>query len=672
MSVTHPAQVSYIPTGGAPKSLADELDALATFTQNGAGAVARTITSKLSDFVNVRDFGALGDGTTDDTAAVQLALAAAGGKTLLFLGGTFKVTDSLAVSIAGTRIEMRGAKIFMAFPVTHATGRLFYVSASNVEFDGVWIDSTGTAATTNASGGNGNKYPIQIIGTSGTHLTNIKVSRCRFTNLPWADAAAVLATHCIYAQYVDGFTVQDCVIDTVGGSAVFMSVVTGARIVHNDINNTGWYSIQCNDGVDGFRISGNRITGTLPNTRVWGGSINLMSNGSTGAHLGNGLATIRHGEIDHNYISGVHSYTAAVHIESSSHIRFHHNVLEKISLTYGMTTYPGAPFYADGTPPNYVRVYARPLQPDPSGTEGPNDHIDISNNDMIANGVSCIAIYADAQGHGVALAYSDTLTVRENTIVSLDTSNYFAKAVIVHGQDGGFKNVGITKNMISGFPDSSSPVSGLIGIVGLTGAPILDTQIEGNNLTVVGGTPSSTTHLGIAIDAFTQRTLAQGNIVNGFWNGIRSFTNTGIWYLGSGNSFTASGSADYLLTVAPSVAVGTSVRYGSLLLTGRGSALAASSVVALAPAGEYRLSIAARTTTSGTGTTATVNALWTDEGGAKTQVLGTFALNAVDVTGQINATLFLHSVVNANIQVSVTGTFGTSLYAISATAEKLN
>ena len=40
----------------------------------------------------------------------------------------------------------------------------------------------------------------------------------------------------------------------------------------------------------------------------------------------------------------------------------------------------------------------------------------------------------------------------------------------------------------------------------------------------------------------------------------------------------------------------------------------------------------ARTTTSGTGTTATVNAIWQDEGGAKTLALGTFALYAFLVT----------------------------------------
>jgi len=43
------------------------------FLQVGASGVARTVDSKLKDTVSVKDFGAVGNGTTDDTAAIQAA-----------------------------------------------------------------------------------------------------------------------------------------------------------------------------------------------------------------------------------------------------------------------------------------------------------------------------------------------------------------------------------------------------------------------------------------------------------------------------------------------------------------------------------------------------------------------------------------------------------------------
>ena len=56
-------------TGGGEGS------AIVGFKQSGTGAVARTVQDKARDILSVKDFGAAGDGATDDTAAINAAIA---------------------------------------------------------------------------------------------------------------------------------------------------------------------------------------------------------------------------------------------------------------------------------------------------------------------------------------------------------------------------------------------------------------------------------------------------------------------------------------------------------------------------------------------------------------------------------------------------------------------
>lgn len=67
------------------------------FLQSGVGAIYRTFQSKMRDTVSVKDFGALGDGVTDDTAAF-LAAIASGHSQLYVPSGTYLVNGSLLVS----------------------------------------------------------------------------------------------------------------------------------------------------------------------------------------------------------------------------------------------------------------------------------------------------------------------------------------------------------------------------------------------------------------------------------------------------------------------------------------------------------------------------------------------------------------------------------------------
>jgi hypothetical protein len=67
-----------------------------TYNPAGTGAVATNVQAKLRQTVSVKDFGATGDGTTDDTAAIQAAInATVNGGMLLLPVGTYLVSDTL-------------------------------------------------------------------------------------------------------------------------------------------------------------------------------------------------------------------------------------------------------------------------------------------------------------------------------------------------------------------------------------------------------------------------------------------------------------------------------------------------------------------------------------------------------------------------------------------------
>jgi hypothetical protein len=84
------------------------------FTQFGFPATgaptARTMPDRLAEIKNVKDFGARGDGSTDDTSAIQAAInaAAAKGGSVYFPSGVYKISSTLTVSGKNPLIRLFG------------------------------------------------------------------------------------------------------------------------------------------------------------------------------------------------------------------------------------------------------------------------------------------------------------------------------------------------------------------------------------------------------------------------------------------------------------------------------------------------------------------------------------------------------------------------------------
>lgn len=90
------------------------------FTQSGTGSVTRSVTSKLGEIISVVDFGAVGDGVTDDLAAINSAISyinSLGGGVVHFPPGDYFISDTIVlgdgtnttVSTDGHKVILRGA-----------------------------------------------------------------------------------------------------------------------------------------------------------------------------------------------------------------------------------------------------------------------------------------------------------------------------------------------------------------------------------------------------------------------------------------------------------------------------------------------------------------------------------------------------------------------------------
>lgn len=129
--------------------------------------MTRTLTRALANLpqsiVSVKDFGAVGDGVTDDTTAIQAALDF--GKSVHFPNGTYKTTDQLSL-ISRDDVSITGDNATISATFNNINKWVLYLQAcSNVTVSGISITANGTLL---------DNYPTQLggidVGTNGINF----------------------------------------------------------------------------------------------------------------------------------------------------------------------------------------------------------------------------------------------------------------------------------------------------------------------------------------------------------------------------------------------------------------------------------------------------------------------------------------------------------------------
>lgn len=198
------------------------------FQQAGTGTGTRSGQDKMRETVSVKDFGAVGDGVANDTAAIQLVLNHGGN--IFFPAGTYKTS-----------------------------GRLDVLTNTNLIFDaGVTISVASGILAFNLT----NTQNVSIYGNGAT-IQSVK---------PPSSPNA----HCIYMNGATNVVIRDLIIDTFGGDGFYIGGIStdspcGNIFVDNvRVNNAGrnGMSVTYADVVDVQNSSFNNSDGNLPKAGV--------------------------------------------------------------------------------------------------------------------------------------------------------------------------------------------------------------------------------------------------------------------------------------------------------------------------------------------------------------------------------------------------------------------
>jgi hypothetical protein len=238
------------------------------FTQSGTGAVAISAQDKLRQFISVKDFGALGDGITNDTAAIQAAINSLGsiGGTLWFPSGNYIVSTSITASCPITVI---GSGI-SASVITSTTANIDvltfskWFSISHISFS---VANTSNAIVQSASSSNHQQSEIRNCLCTSANNFFVTYSPLEFVidgNWITGTTAGIWFNSVAHPDQGDCYITNNTFIPAGNGTSAGIRITygSGIYITANKFNGSGYAHIKF-DGTNGgdYIIANNSLEG---------------------------------------------------------------------------------------------------------------------------------------------------------------------------------------------------------------------------------------------------------------------------------------------------------------------------------------------------------------------------------------------------------------------------